>query len=245
MTHLGVPETIDTCLFDLDGVITKTAAMHEAAWRETFDPFLRRRLGADFRPFDLYAFNAYVDGRPRTEGVRSFLASRDIVIPEGLPDDSAQQDTVNGLGRRKNELLLEKIRSEGVEPYPTTLHYIEEVRRLGLRTAVVSSSANCREVLRSIGAEELFDVRVDGLVAAERGLPGKPRPDTFLAAAHDLGSTAEASAVFEDALAGIDAARAGRFGFTIGVDRAGQGDVMRAHGADVVVRDISELVDRE
>ncbi|MEV7995118.1 HAD family hydrolase [Streptomyces sp. NPDC086077] len=232
MTHLGLPETIATCLFDLDGVITKTAAVHEAAWRETFDTFLRRRHGAGFRPFDAHEHNAYVDGRPRAEGVRSFLASRSIVLPEGLPGDSAQQDTIHGLGRRKNELLLEKIHSEGVEPYPTTLRYIDEVRRLGLRTAVVSSSANCREVLRSIGAEDLFDVRVDGLVTAERGLLGN----------HTLGSTASASAVFEDALAGIDAARAGRFGFTIGVDRVGQGDALRAHGADVVVRDISELV---
>ncbi|MEV6175639.1 HAD family hydrolase [Streptomyces sp. NPDC052016] len=245
MTHLGLPETIGTCLFDLDGVITKTAAVHEAAWRETFDTFLRRRHGADFRPFDIHDYNEYVDGRPRADGVRSFLASRGIEIPEGLPGDSAQEDTVHGLGRRKNELLLEKIRNEGVEPYPTTLRYIHEARRLGLKTGVVSSSANCREVLRSIRAEDLFDVRIDGLVAEERGLPGKPHPDMFLAAAHDLGSTASASAVFEDALSGIDAARAGRFGFIIGVDRAGQGDAMRAHGADVVVRDISELVDSE
>ncbi|MFF3513009.1 HAD family hydrolase [Streptomyces sp. NPDC002573] len=245
MTELGLPDGIQACLFDLDGVITKTAVVHAAAWKQTFDDFLRRRDGESYRPFgEVSDYDEYVDGRPRADGVRTFLASRDIRLPEGAPDDPPDRDTVHGLGNRKNELLLELIRTRGVEAYEGTIRYIEAARAAGLRTAVVSSSANCREVLRSIGAEGLFDVRIDGIVAAERQLPGKPHPDTFLAAAQDLGVEAKAAAVFEDALAGMDAGRSGHFGYVVGVDRVGQADALRAHGADVVVRDLAELGER-
>ncbi|MGX1543589.1 HAD family hydrolase [Streptomyces adustus] len=242
MTELGLPENILACLFDLDGVVTKTAVVHASAWRETFDAFLREREGERFRPFDAAAdYASYVDGRPRADGVRTFLASRGIELPEGTADDPPDAGTVHGLGNRKNELLLEKIRTQGVEAYDGTLRYIEAVRAHGLRTAIVSSSANTLDVLRSIGAEHLFDVRVDGVVAADRKLPGKPHPDTFLAAANDLGVPPARAAVFEDALAGAEAGRAGHFGYVVGVDRTGQADALRAHGADVVVKDLAEL----
>ncbi|MBQ1088318.1 beta-phosphoglucomutase family hydrolase [Streptomyces sp. B93] len=241
MKDLGLPEGILACLFDLDGVVTKTAAVHAAAWKETFDAFLRDRDGEHFRPFDAHDYDEYVDGLPRADGVRTFLASRGIHLPEGTPEDPPDAATVHGLGNRKNELLLTRIRTQGVEPYDGTLRYIDAVRAHGLRTAVVSSSANTLDVLRSIDAEHLFDVRVDGVTARERGLPGKPRPDTFLAAARDLGVTARQSAVFEDALAGMDAGRAGGFGYVVGVDRVGQSDALYAHGADIVVGDLAEL----
>ncbi|MFI9544017.1 beta-phosphoglucomutase family hydrolase [Streptomyces sp. NPDC052016] len=241
-TTLGLPDTIQACLFDLDGVVTRTAVVHAAAWKETFDAFLREREGAGFRPFDTAGdYDEYVDGRPRADGVRTFLASRGIHLPEGDPNDPPDAATVHGLGNRKNELLLEKIRTDGVEAYEGTLRYLEAVRARGLRTAIVSSSANTLDVLRSIGAEDLFEVRIDGVVAAERGLPGKPRPDTFLAAARDLGVEPSRAAVFEDALAGMDAGRAGHFGYVVGVDRVGQTDALYAHGADLVVKDLAEL----
>ncbi|MGW1183983.1 beta-phosphoglucomutase family hydrolase [Streptomyces drozdowiczii] len=240
-TQLGLPEGIQACLFDLDGVVTRTAVVHAAAWKATFDAFLRERVGADFRPFTDSDYDQYVDGRPRADGVRSFLASRDIELPEGTPDDPPDTRSVNGVGNRKNELLLEKIRTDGVEPYEGTLHYIDAVRAAGLATAIVSSSANTRDVLHSIDAEQLFDVRIDGVVARERKLPGKPHPDTFLAAARDLGVEPSRAAVFEDALAGMDAGRSGHFGFVVGVDRVGQTDALYAHGADRVVKDLAEL----
>ncbi|MFD7436321.1 beta-phosphoglucomutase family hydrolase [Streptomyces sp. NPDC059861] len=246
MTELGLPEEILACLFDLDGVVTKTAVVHAAAWKETFDALLREREGGGFRPFDAVAdYGEYVDGLPRADGVRTFLASRGIELPEGTPDDPPDAPTVHGVGNRKNDLLLEKIRTGGVEVYDSTLRYIEAARAQGLRTAIVSSSANCRDVLRAIGAEDLFDVRVDGVVAAERELPGKPHPDTFLAAARDLGVEARQAAVFEDALAGMDAGRAGSFGYVVGLDRAGQAEALYAHGADRVVRDLAELGGKE
>ncbi|MET9117484.1 beta-phosphoglucomutase family hydrolase [Streptomyces longwoodensis] len=240
-TQLGLPDTIQACLFDLDGVVTRTAVVHAAAWKEMFDAFLRARDGDSFRPFSDDDYDQYVDGRPRADGVRSFLASRDIELPEGTPEDPPDAETVHGLGNRKNELLLERIRTDGVEAYEGTLRYLDAVRARGLRTAIVSSSANTRDVLRSIHAEDLFDVRIDGVVAAERGLPGKPRPDTFLAAARDLGVEPSHAAVFEDALAGMDAGRSGHFGYVVGVDRVGQTDALYAHGADVVVKDLDEL----
>lgn len=241
-TTLGLPETIQACLFDLDGVVTRTAVVHAAAWKETFDAFLHAREGEGYRPFDeAHDYDEYVDGRPRADGVRTFLASRGVELPEGEPGDPPDAPTVHGLGNRKNELLLERIRTQGVEPYEGTLRYVEAARARGLRTAIVSSSANTRDVLRSIDAEDLFEVRIDGVVAAERGLPGKPRPDTFLAAARDLGVEPSAAAVFEDALAGMDAGRAGNFGYVVGVDRVGQGDALSAHGADVVVKDLADL----
>ncbi|MEU9579383.1 beta-phosphoglucomutase family hydrolase [Streptomyces chilikensis] len=242
MTDLGLPPEIRACLFDLDGVVTRTAVVHAAAWKETFDTFLKERDGAGYRPFDAaHDYDEYVDGLPRTDGVRAFLASRGITLPEGSPDDPPDAVTVQGLGNRKNELVLRRIREGGVEAYDTTLDYIRAVRARGLATAIVSSSKNCLDVLRAVDAVGLFDVRIDGVTAAERGLPGKPRPDTFLAAARDLGVRPAEAAVFEDALAGMDAGRAGRFGRVIGVDRVGQADALRAHGADVVVEDLGEL----
>ncbi|MCS0602630.1 beta-phosphoglucomutase family hydrolase [Streptomyces sp. LP11] len=242
MTQLGLPDPIQACLFDLDGVVTKTAVVHAAAWKETFDAFLRDYDGERGRPFDASAdYDEYVDGRPRADGVRAFLASRGIELPEGTPEDPPDARTVNGVGNRKNVLLLEKIRTDGVEAYEGTLRYLEAVRARGLRTAIVSSSANCRDVLRSIDAEHFFDVRIDGVVAAERKLPGKPRPDTFLAAAEDLGVEASRAAVFEDALAGMDAGRSGHFGYVVGLDRVGQSDALYTHGADIVVKDLAEL----
>ncbi|MGV9273115.1 beta-phosphoglucomutase family hydrolase [Streptomyces griseosporeus] len=240
-TDLGLPDAIRACLFDLDGVVTRTAVVHAAAWKETFDAFLREREGPGFRPFDDTDYDTSVDGRPRADGVRTFLASRGIELPEGAPGDPPDAGTVHGLGNRKNALLLEKIRTDGVEAYDSSVRYIEAARARGLATAVVSSSANTVDVLRSIGAEHLFDVRIDGVVAAERGLPGKPRPDTFLAAAEVLGVPPARAAVFEDALAGTDAGRAGHFGYVVGVDRTGQRDALYAHGADRVVSDLAEL----
>lgn len=244
MTKLGLPDGVRACLFDLDGVLTETAVVHAAAWKEAFDDFLRRREGSGFRPFDAVAdYDEYVDGRPRAEGVRTFLASRGIELPEGDDDDPPELDTVHGLGNRKNVLLLEKIRTKGVEAYAGSVRYIDAVRAAGLRTAVVSSSANCSEILVSAGIEDRFDVRIDGVVAAERKLPGKPHPDTFLQAAHDLGVEPGAAVVFEDALAGMDAGRDGNFGAVVGVDRVGQADALRRHGADIVVKDLSELLE--
>ncbi|MCL2555259.1 MAG: beta-phosphoglucomutase family hydrolase [Actinomycetia bacterium] len=245
MTEIGLPDGVRACLFDLDGVLTPTALVHAAAWKEMFDAFLRDRDGAGFRPFDpVEDYDAYVDGRPRADGVRTFLASRDIELPEGEEDDPPEAVTVHGLGNRKNELVLEKIRTEGVQAYPGSVRYVEAVRAAGLKTAVVSSSANCRDVLVSAGIEHLMDVRVDGLTIHELGLRGKPKPDTFLQAAQDLGVTAAQSAVFEDALVGMDAGREGQFGYVVGVDRADQAEELHRHGADVVVTDLAELLGR-
>ncbi|MBH5338301.1 beta-phosphoglucomutase family hydrolase [Streptomyces pactum] len=238
-----LPPAITACLFDLDGVLTRTAVVHAAAWRETFDDFLRHRDGPGFRPFDpVHDYDEYVDGRPRADGVRTFLASRGVRLPEGSPDDPPDRDTVQGLGNRKNELLLRKIREDGVAAYPGSVRFLRAVRAAGLRTAVVSSSANCRDVVASAGLAQDLEVRVDGVVAAERGLPGKPRPDTFLEAARELGVTPAQAAVFEDALAGMDAGRAGDFGYVVGVDRTGQAEALRRHGADIVVEDLAELL---
>jgi HAD superfamily hydrolase (TIGR01509 family) len=209
-----------------------------------FDDYLRRREGEHFRPFDAVSdYDEYVDGRPRADGVRTFLASRGIELPEGADDDPPDRETVHGLGNRKNELVLAKIREEGVEAYPGSVAFVHAVRDAKLATAVVSSSANCRDVLVSAGIEDLFDVRVDGVVAEEQHLAGKPAPDTFLAAARQLGVEPAAAAVFEDALAGMDAGRSGHFGCVVGVDRVGQAEALRAHGADAVVKDLAELLE--
>ncbi|WP_225847093.1 HAD family phosphatase [Streptomyces sp. HPF1205] len=243
MTEIGLPSGVRACLFDLDGVLTPTALVHSAAWKETFDEFLRKLQGADFRPFDpVEDYDRYVDGRPRADGVRTFLASRDIELPEGEEDDPPDRNTVHGLGNRKNALVVAKIRTEGVRPYPGSVRYLEAVRDAGLRTACVSSSANAHDVLVSAGIENLIDTRIDGLTALDRGLRGKPQPDTFLEAAHDLGLAPEQAAVFEDALVGMDAGRAGRFGYVVGVDRVGQAEELRRHGADTVVTDLADLI---
>ena len=245
---LGLPDAIRACLFDLDGVLTRTATVHAAAWKDMFDAFLRDRAaatGEPFVPFDpVEDYGLYVDGKPRADGVRSFLAARGITLPEGDPHDAPGLETVNGLGNRKNELVLALIRRDGVEVYDGSIRYLDAAREAGLSLAVVSSSANTLDVLRSVGLVDAFDVRIDGVVAAERGLRGKPAPDTFAAAASDLGIEPPAAAVFEDALAGVEAGRAGGFGYVVGIDRAGHGDALRERGADVVVGDLQDLLDR-
>ena len=243
---LGLPDGIAACLFDLDGVLTRTATVHNAAWTQTFDSYLRARAdrtGEPFVPFDPGPdYERYVDGKPRQDGVRDFLASRGITLPEGSPDDSPETETVHGLGNRKNVLLLERIRTDGVEVYESSRTYVEAAKKAGLRIAVVSSSANTREVLEATGLDVHVELRVDGLTIREEGLAGKPAPDTFLAAAERLGVTPQQSAVFEDALSGVAAGRAGGFGIVIGVDRAGQAAALKEAGADVVVQDLEELL---
>ncbi len=246
LAPLGLPATIRACLFDLDGVLTKTATVHAAAWKEMFDGFLRERAkhdGTDFAPFDsTHDYDEYVDGKQRADGVRSFLASRGIELPEGTPDDPPEAETVAGLGNRKNVLVLEMIHTRGVEAYAGSVDYVRAVRAAGLKRAVVSSSANCREVLEAAGIADLFELRVDGIVAAREHLRGKPAPDMFLAGARKLGVEPGDAAVFEDALAGVAAGAAGKFGIVVGVDRAGQADALREHGADIVVSDLAELL---
>jgi beta-phosphoglucomutase family hydrolase len=245
---LGLPATIRACLFDLDGVLTPTAKVHTAAWKEMFDGYLRERAarsGEPYVPFDpVHDYDEYVDGRPRYDGVRAFLASRGVHLAEGAPDDPPEAETVTGLGNRKNDLVLEMLRRLGVDAYEGSVRYLHAVREAGLRTAVVSSSANCREVVEAAGIADLLEIRVDAVVAAREQLRGKPEPDTFLAAAEALGVEAAEAAVFEDALAGVAAGRAGRFGFVVGVDRHGQAEALRERGADVVVSDLAELLHR-
>ncbi len=244
--ELGLPPRVRACLFDLDGVLTRTAELHARAWKQAFDELLRaraREAGERFVPFDLIRdYDLYVDGRPRDDGTRAFLGARGIRLPEGTASDPAGAPTVQGLGRRKNELLLELLRHDGVRAYPGSVRYLRAVRAAGLRTAVVTSSKNCGEVLAAAGIAGLFDERVDGVVAAARRLHGKPAPDTYLAAASALATPPGAAAVFEDALAGVEAGRAGRFGCVVGVDRAGQAAALAAHGADRVVEDLAELL---
>jgi beta-phosphoglucomutase family hydrolase len=246
--RLGLPGRIRACLFDLDGVLTQTARVHAAAWQEMFDAFLRERAartGEPFVPFDPVAdYTAYVDGKPRYDGVRSFLAARGIRLPEGDPSDPPSAETVYGLGNRKNELVLALLKRDGVHVFEGSVRYVRAARDAGLHRAVVSASANCRDVLEAAGIEALFEVRIDGIVAEQKHLRGKPAPDTFLAAAEGVGARPAEAAVFEDALAGVEAGRAGRFGFVVGVDRAGQRDALLEHGADVVVSDLAELLER-
>jgi beta-phosphoglucomutase family hydrolase len=245
---LGLPDGVTACLFDLDGVLTKTAKVHDRAWKQTFDDYLRERAartGEDFTEFDpVRDYDEYVDGKPRYDGVRSFLASRGITLPEGTPDDPPDKETISGIGNRKNDLVLKLIKEDGVEAYEGSVRYVKAARDAGLHRAVVSSSANCRDVLIAAGIEDLFEVRIDGQVAEEQHLRGKPAPDTFLAAARALGVQPAQGAVFEDALAGVEAGRAGHFGFVVGVDRVGQADALRQHGADIVVKDLAELLDQ-
>lgn len=240
---LGLPDTVTACLFDLDGVLTDTAAVHNRAWTRMFDDYLRGRYGDGFVPFDPDAdYPAYVDGRPRADGVRTFLASRDIELPEGDPDDPPDAETVNGLGNRKNDLLQETIERDGVSVFPGSRLYLEAARAAGLRRAVVSSSANTRQVLAVTGLDEYVEDVVDGVTLREEGLAGKPAPDTFLAAAARLDVTPEQAAVFEDAVAGVEAGRAGGFGRVVGVDRIGHAADLREHGADIVVTDLAGLL---
>jgi beta-phosphoglucomutase family hydrolase len=246
---LGLPAGIRVCLFDLDGVLTDTAAVHAAAWKEMFDEFLReyaRRHGIPFVPFDAREeYDAYVDGKPRANGVRDFLTARGITLPDGTPDDPPAAMTVNGLGNRKNEAVQRRIRTEGVHVFEGSRRYLQAAEQAGLRRAVVSSSANTREVLDVTGLAQYVEQIVDGVTIRTEGLHGKPAPDTFLAAAKGFGIDPAEAAVFEDALAGVAAGRAGHFGHVIGVDRVGQADELKIHGADVVVRDLADLLEGE
>lgn len=231
---LGLPDDIQADLFDLDGVLTQTAKVHAAAWKTMFDEYLRQRDGEDFVAFDAHHdYDKYVDGRPRADGVRSFLKSRGI---------DADEATVRGLGDRKNELVLKLIARDGVDAYEGSVRYVHAAKDAGRKLAVVSSSANAKDVLKAVGILDLFDHIVDGHAVAGGGLKGKPAPDTFLAAAEALGVAPAHAAVFEDALAGVQAGRAGGFGVVVGVDRVGQADALAHHGATIVVQDLSELL---
>jgi len=230
---LGLPDGVTALLFDLDGVLTDTASVHQKAWKEMFDDYLRERDGEDFQEFTTSDYERYVDGMPRYDGVRSFLVSRDI---------EPEEELVQTLGDRKNDAVQRKIREEGVKVFEGSRRYLEAARDAGLRRAVVSSSANTEEVLKVTGLAPLIEERVDGVVAKERGLPGKPKPDTFLEGARLLGVEPAQAAVFEDALAGVEAGRAGDFGAVIGVDRVDQADALAEHGATRVVQDLDELL---
>jgi beta-phosphoglucomutase family hydrolase len=245
--RFGLPSDVRACLFDLDGVLTPTATVHASAWKTMFDAFLRARAqagGAAFVPFDaIDDYDRYVDGRPRADGARSFLTARGIRLPEGSPADLAGAETVRGLANRKDEIFAQLLREKPLAAYPGSVQYVRAVRGGGLSTAVVSASRHCRQVLASAGIADSFDAVVDGVVARQQRLAGKPAPDTYLAAARALGLGAAESAVFEDALAGVAAGRGGRFRFVVGVDRVGQAAELRRDGADVVVTDLAELLE--
>ncbi|MEO7058385.1 MAG: beta-phosphoglucomutase family hydrolase [Lapillicoccus sp.] len=243
---MGLPVATRACLFDLDGVLTDTATVHAAAWKEMFDGYLRTRAqdaGTPYEAFDVVAdYDAYVDGKSRADGTRSFLGSRGIDLPAGGPSDRAGAPTIASLSAAKNAIVLRRIREEGVEPYPGSVRFVRAVRSAGMLTAVVSSSANCAEVLDAAGMTDLFEVRVDGLSVEAQHLAGKPAPDTYLAAARLLHVKPGEAAVFEDALSGVAAGRAGGFGIVVGVDRVGQAAELRSHGADLVIADLAELL---
>ena len=245
---LGLPDDIQALLFDLDGVLTQTAKVHFKAWKQTFDEYLNTRDGGgghrdeNHRPFTQDDYNEYVDGMPRYDGVRSFLKSRDIELPEGDPGDAPDAETVCGIGNRKNELVLHLIKTDGVQVYDGSVAYVKAAREAGLARAVVSASANCKDVLESAGIADLFDARIDGVVASERHLKGKPHPDTFLAGAEALGVQAAHAVVFEDATSGVQAGHDGHFGYVVGVDRVDHAQALKEHGASVVVKDLSELL---
>jgi beta-phosphoglucomutase family hydrolase len=240
---IRLPDRVRACLFDMDGVLTDTARLHAQAWKQTFDEFLREQQGEAAEPFDLDRdYKRHVDGKPREGGVRDFLASRGIELPEGSPDDPPEAATVRGVGNRKNALVQRLIDEQGADVYDSSVKFVEAARDAGLKTAVVSSSANTERILDSAGIAGLFDARVDGVTLAEEGIAGKPAPDSFLRGAELLGVPPEQAAVFEDALAGVEAGRAGGFAITVGVDRDDRADELREHGADVVVSDLSELL---
>jgi beta-phosphoglucomutase family hydrolase len=240
---LGLPDEIRACLFDLDGVLTQTAKVHQAAWKRTFDEFLRGRdpSAAEFTAAD---YNQYVDGKPRRDGVRDFLASRGIALPEGADDDPVDAATVAGVAARKNELVLRELEEHGVAVYEGSMRYLRAAKEAGLAAAVVTASANGAHVIEVAGFADLVDARIDGLVAARDGLRGKPEPDTFLAGAQALDVAPAQAAVFEDALSGVAAGRAGHFGFVVGVDRVGQAAGLAERGADIVVQDLAQLLER-
>jgi beta-phosphoglucomutase family hydrolase len=231
---LGLPDHVTALLFDLDGVLTDTASVHDQAWKATFDAFLRDRDGEGYRPFDpVQDYGEFVDGKPREAGVRDFLASRGITVSD---------ETVQELGDRKNSDLLRRIEQDGVRVYEGSRRYLQAAQAAGLRRAVVSSSANTRQVLEVTGLAQFVEERVDGVTLREQHLAGKPAPDSFLAGARALGVDPGRAAVFEDALSGVAAGRAGGFGAVVGVDRVGHAEALREHGATVVVQDLAELL---
>jgi beta-phosphoglucomutase family hydrolase len=243
----GLPENVRTCLFDLDGVLTDTASVHTKAWTRMFNDFLRARAartGERFVAFDpVEDYRTYIDGKKREDGVRSFLAGRGITLPEGDVDDGSDAETVHGLGNRKNDMFQQTLHTDGVTVFEGSRRYLQTVSEAGLAIAVVSSSANTREVLELTGLNRYVGVRVDGLTMREENIPGKPAPDSFLRAAQLLGTPPAGAAVFEDALAGVQAGHAGGFGIVVGVDRLGQADALHSHGADVVVTDLADLLE--
>jgi beta-phosphoglucomutase family hydrolase len=248
MTLTLDPERYDAVLFDLDGIVTDTASVHAAAWSQMFDDFLEQRAareGADptedRRPFSVEDYHRHVDGKLRQDGVAAFLASRRIRLPYGEPGDGPDVETVHGLGNRKDQYFLARLQDDGVVVFASTVELVRRLQAIGLGTAVFSASRNCRQVLEAAGLGDLFGVRVDGVVAAELGLPGKPDPATLLEAARRLGAAPARAVVVEDALSGVAAGRRGGFGLVIGVDRVGQAEELRAHGADVVVTDLAEV----
>ena len=237
-------DRLEAVIFDLDGVITDTASVHAAAWKRMFDRFLADRAdreGEDQQPFSTDDYYLYVDGKPRYDGVESFLASRGISIPRGEPGDPPAAETACGLGNRKDELFLSQLREEGVASFPSSIALLRRLRASGFRTAIISASRNCADVLEAAGVAELFDAKVDGVDADELGLNGKPDPAVFLEAARRLGVEPARAAVVEDALAGVEAGRRGRFGLVIGVDRGGHAEELRERGADILVGDLAEV----
>jgi beta-phosphoglucomutase family hydrolase len=238
---LGLPDTVTACLFDLDGVLTDTASVHRKAWKQAFDPLLAKQGQPEFTDAD---YNNYVDGKPRADGVRDFLSSRDIHLPEGDDSDGPDADTVLGVGNRKNAIVLKVIHDEGVTVFGDARTYLEAARDAGLRRLVVSSSANTKDVLHVTGLEDLVEGRVDGVTITEQHLRGKPAPDSFLEGAKVLGVTPEHAVVFEDAVSGVQAGHAGKFGYVVGVNRldAGHGEDLQNNGASVVVTKLTELL---
>jgi beta-phosphoglucomutase family hydrolase len=246
---LGLPDTIRACLFDLDGVLTDTASVHKTAWKAMFDSYLRdraQRTGDRFVPFDVDSdYLTYIDGKKREDGVRSFLEARDITLPEGDPDDDPSAETVQGLGNRKNELFHKTLREDGIKVFEGSRRYLEAVAAADLAVAVVSSSANTREVLDITGLDKFVQHRVDGVTMRDENIAGKPAPDSFLRAAELLGVEPAQATVFEDALAGVEAGHSGHFGCVVGVDRVGQAEELRRNGADIVVTDLAELLPKQ
>ena len=243
---LGLPDGITACLFDLDGVLTQTAKVHCAAWKQMFDEFLKARDGDGYTPFDArHDYDTYVDGKPRQDGVRDFLASRDIHLPDGAPDDPPAAETVYGLGNRKNVILLKKIEDDGVEVYDGSVRYLQAAEKAGIRRIVVSSSANTEQVLRVTGLAKYIEGRIDGVTLRERNIKGKPAPDSYLAGAALAGVEPRKAAVFEDALSGVASGRAGNFGIVVGVNRVDQAEALKNNGADIVVDDLADLLDED
>jgi beta-phosphoglucomutase family hydrolase len=233
-------------LFDLDGVLTKTAEVHAVAWKQAFDEFLEQesaRTGATFAPFDPAGdYQRYVDGEPRADGVRNFLAARNISLPEGTEHDGSDARTVTGLGNRKNDLVLQVLKTQGVASYPGAIRLVRALHAHGTPMAVVSASENTASALAAAGIAELFAARIDGHVVKDRHLAGKPAPDSYLAGAEALGVDPSGALVVEDALAGVEAGRAGHFGLVVGVDHHDHAEQLRNHGADVVVTDLADLL---